>query len=598
MLGTPVAVSDDTASGPAPATTVSSAADGRTFVVAERVAWSLVWLAVLTGGVDVWGFWWSSPLVVVLAPAMVVAGVIGTAWCWLVTDPRGRAFQAVGFLCVMVTALFPQAIVIHTRIFYKTDAAAFDHVAARALMHGTDPYTMSMSAAAHFLQVPDRFWTYTITGGHVSHFSYPAGSFLLYIPAFALGFRHMVVDWVDLMAWMVTGVLLFVLVRAPLRWVAALVVLTPALLGEFGTGGTDAVFLPFLVLAVWRWDRYGRDRGAGVARWIGPVALGLACAVKQTPWFCVPLLASGVFLEARRTGRPATRLVARYLATVAGVFGAVNLPFVVWQPGAWWRGTVLPFVGGLVADGQGLVTLATHGITGGVDLTMLSLAGVLSMVAIVCAFVVCYPSLKRVAILLLPIVFFFSARSLSSYLIDLFPVAVVAALTVDAAPPRRPSTAGPSRARATRLWPTVTVAVPSMGAVIVSALAFAAPPLQLAVRSVVVSRVPSAVRAVTVAVRNRTSATLTPHFMVNTGDQPDGFWTTADHRPVELGPHRSTTVTLYAPVTTPAPQIGARWLVEAYTSRPAALSTSPLELFTGGGPVSTAVAVHASRARR
>ena len=133
-------------------------------------------------------------------------------------------------------------------------------------------------------------------------------------------------------------------------------------------------------------------------------------------------------------GRAPIRVCLRYLLTVLVVFAAVNLPFLAWHPGAWWHGTLIPLTGGLVADGQGLVTLATHGLTGGVNLTMLSLAGALAMVGGVAAFVAWYPQLKRIWPLLLTIPFFFSPRSLSSYLVDLFPVALVAALSVDGVP--------------------------------------------------------------------------------------------------------------------------------------------------------------------
>jgi len=572
-------------------TTPSLTPDARDLYMAERGGWSLVWLAVLTGGINVWGFWWSSPFVVALAALMIMGGLAGTAACWFTTSPRSRLFQRLAFVAVMVTVVFPQAIEIHTRKFYTTDAAAFDHVATRALLHGSDPYVASMAPAARLLQVPDIFWTYTVNGGHVSQFSYPAGSFLLDFPAMALGFRHAVVDWVDLLAWLASGVLLFVLLPTSLRWLAALVTLTPTLLGSFSSGETDAIFVPFLILAVWRWDRFGQGPEAGPARWIGPIALGLACAIKQTPWFCVPLLVTGVFLEARIAGRPAARLALRYVLTVLAVFGAVNLPFVVWQPSAWFHGTLTPLVGGLVADGQGLISLATHGITGGADLIMLSLAGGLALVTVVTAFALWYPHLKRIWLLLLPIPLFFSPRSLSSYLVDLFPAAVVAALSVRGVAQgtwaRRRATqegrARPSGWKGVQVVPVLTVGVPALGVVIACVLAFIAPPLQLTVRSVALSHGDRVVDAVTVSVRNRTGSAVTPRFMVNTGDNPHGFWVPSDHRRVVLGARGTQTLTLYPPVLTVAPQKGARWLVEAYTGDPAWLSTSPLQVFTGSG---------------
>jgi hypothetical protein len=86
-------------------------------------------------------------------------------------------------------------------------------------------------------------------------------------------------------------------------------------------------------------------------------------------------------------------------------------------------------------------------------------------------------------------------------------------------------------------------------------------------------------------VRNTTGGTVTPHFMVTIGSEhPDGFWHPADHRPVVLGPGASTTVTIVPPGYTSAPPHGTHWLVEAYTSSPAALSTTPLLFWTLGKP--------------
>jgi hypothetical protein len=552
---------------------------GRHDFLAERGAWSLVWLAVVTGGVSLWGFWWWSPAVIGLAPLMVLGGLIGVAASWLVQSPRSRLFQRLALGAVVVTVLFPQSVEISTGSFYATDSAAFDQGAARALVHGTDPYVTSLQGVAHLLSVPSHFWTYTVEGGHVTQFSYPAGSFLLSLPATALGV-HLPVDWTDLVAWLVTIVLLFVLLPSPLRWLAGLVGLTPFFVGSFSSGGTDAMFLPFLVMAVWRWDRYGRRSEAGLARWIGPIALGAACAVKQTPWFAVPMLVTGVFLEARGRGSAAARLSARYLLTVGAVFAALNLPFLLWHPRAWMHGTLIPLTGGLVADGQGLVTLATHGLTGGVNLNLLSVAGAMAMVGSVAAFVAWYPHLKRIWPLLLTIPFFISPRSLSSYVIDLFPVAVVAALSVDGPPVRGAEAWTTSRRQLAR--PSVlVVALSGVGVVLASLMAFNGPPLQVSVGRVITSHDGRQLNAVTVSVVNETSTALVPHFLVNTATSQDyeGFWLPSERGPVVLEPHVRETITLRPPAPQAAPRRGARWLVEAYTPGPSWLSTSSLQTF-------------------
>jgi len=562
---------------PATAAPGSPAPAGAERFPAERWGWTLVWLGLLTGGVNVWGFWWSSPLTVVLAAVMVLGGIAGMVATWVVS-PRAGPLQWLGQLGALTCAAFPQAVVIHTSTYYHTDSAAFVDVSAHALLHGENPYTTSMAAAARLLRVPDRYWTYTTTGSHVAHASYPAGSFLVDMPALLLGLGHHVVDWMDLAAWLVTGVLVFVLLPVTLRWLAALVTLTPIFIGMFGNSGTDASFLPCLVLAVWRWDRFGTGRQAGWSAWAGPLWLGLACSIKQLPWFCVPFLATGVWVEARARGASGTRTAARYLGLVAAAFAVVNLPFALWHAGPWLHGTLTPFVDPLVADGQGLVGLATHGVTGGVDLTVLTVAGALSYLCLLSGFAAFYPRLKRIWPLLLPAVFFFSARSLSSYLVDLFPVALVAATTTGGAPlpvRRAGSRGGRGRRRAIALC-----GVLGIGVVAASALAFGRAPLRLSVLGVQTSHRGRGLEAVTVTVRNDSGAALTPRFLVNTGDNPNGFWYPADGRPPVVGPHRAATLTLYAPAGTVAPQKGAHWLVEAYTGR--SLSTSSPVLWRSG----------------
>ena len=313
--------------------------------------------------------------------------------------------------------------------------------------------------------------------------------------------------------------------------------------------------------------------------------LGLACSIKQLPWFCVPMLAAGVFLEARAAGHRPVATATRYVGVVAATFAVINIPFALWHAGPWLHGTFTPFADPLVADGQGLVALATHGVTGGVDLPLLTAAGAFTYLGVLSAFVVFYPGLKRIWPLLLPLVFFFSTRSLSSYLVDLFPVAVVAAITVGAARSgaSRPAPVSGRETRGRRPVPRRGVALVALLALAVtgtSAAAFSGAPLSLSVRAVRTSHGGSSLDAVTVTVHNRTDGTVTPHFLVNTGSNPDGFWLPAHHRAVVVGAHRSETVTLWSPVGTSTPQKGAHWLVEAYTAR--SLSTSPAVLWRQG----------------
>lgn len=470
----------------------------------------------------------------------------------------------------IVAVATPQVVNIHTRIYYPTDSAALDHVAARVMSHGHNPYITSLSSAGDLLNIATRYWTYTVSGSHIVNVSYPAGAFLAYVPAFLLGFHHEVVDWVDLYAWLISAVLLFFLVPRSLRWIAVLITLAGVFTGLFSGGGTDAVSIPFSILAVWRWDRYAQGKGTGLAGWIGPFALGLACSIKQTPWFCVPFLVVGIYIETRRSGRPGFPVVARYLGIVLGVFAAVNLPFVIGSPAAWWHGVMTPMTQGLVADGQGLVVIALHGLTGGVNLTLFTYASVFAYLALLVAFVAWYAWLKWIWLFLFPVFFFFSPRSFTAYLVDLFPAAVVAVLSVKGARTAEPAFTW-GRFRVSRL----SVGALALATSVISGLSFTGAPLSLSVSGTSIGSDHQHLKAVTVTVANRTASPVTPHFMVDVGGpHPTGFWTTKANRPVVIGPHQSVTVTLFPPTPTYFPPWASDWVVDAYTANPGFLSTT------------------------
>lgn len=558
--------------------------------LAERAAWSLVWVAVLADGVGAWHVWRSTPDAIAVAPALVLIGLGGLIATWIVVTPRNLVFQWLGFSLVMATVLYPQFIEIHHRSFANTDVSALGEVAARLFSHGHNPYTWSLASASRLMFVPIRTWTYTVTGGHIVRTSYPAGSFLFDALAMKLGFHHMVVDWLDLWAWVATGVLIFCLLPSSLRWLGGLLASSSIFVGTFGAGGTDALFMPFLILAVWQWDRFAR-KDARAIRWAGPVALGIACTIKQTPWFLVPLLVVGVGMEARYQERPALRVMASYAAVVVGVFLAINLPFIIWSPGPWLKGVMLPFLGGLVASGQGLVVVATHGLTGGANLSLLSDSSILLYLAVVVAFAAWYRSLKRVWVLLVPLVLFLSPRSLPIYLLELIPVAVIAAVTVEGAPAllvREDDSLRTTLAARVRVAGDVAlrhagklVAPLAIGAMVVAGLALTSHPLRLQVDSVKATPGARFIVAVVVTVHNETGQTVRPYLNVDNGGSVEAFWTADGRTSFSVPPHGSVTVKLRPELPTPVPATKAHWLVNAYTAQPDALTTSAILTWHG-----------------
>jgi hypothetical protein len=541
---------------------------------------------VLASSLSYWGSWSAGLWAAVLAPLLVAGAIAGLILVWTVRSPWSRAMQWAGMAAALVAVAVPQGTFIHLRHYYATDSAAFDQVASRLLLAGRNPYATSLAAAGRLLHPASAYWTYQFDGTHTAGISYPAGSFLFGSLVMGLGAHHMVTDWLDLGAWLVTGVLVFCMLPSFLRWLAPMLLMTGALVGGFASGGTDALFVPFLVVAVWRWDRYPGRATAWLPAWVGPVSLGIACSVKQTPWFCVPFLLVGVAAEARRSGRSPARTTLGYGAWTVGAFVLVNLPFLVWAPSDWARGTLLPMVQPLVPDGQGIVTLALHGLTGGVVLPWLTVAAVLVLVALLAAFAWWEDRLRRVWLFLVPVVLYLPSRSLANYLLDLVPAALVAALSVGDGPGEPPE-AGSTRRN--RWLPRLTVALPSVVAAAALVVAFTSAPLTLTVDGYAAGGVATVdgglhfVR-VDVIVHNRSDHALFPRFMVSAGGgHPAGFWAATPVRgesPVPAG--GTTDFVLVPPRYTSAPGHGDRWLVQAYTVDPDALSTSSLQYWTPG----------------
>ena len=542
-----------------------------------RVGWSLGALGIVFWGLRVWTASTSAAWVNPLALVLVLSGLALGVWVFAAPRPPGRAAQAT-IMLVLVAAIVSWAYLeVLRQPAYGTDEVAFDQYAAELLRHGANPYTHSLLPALQRFLVPPIYHTYLLSGGEVSRFSYPALSFLAYIPALLLGVRQQAAVFTDIAAWAAAFLFLWRLLPAGLGWAAAL------LLGfltyvNFVVGGvTDALFMPFLFLALWRWDRYHDPEEPGVARWLSPVALGLAAAVKQTPWFIVPFLLVGLAHEGRaRGGRAWLTLPARYLAVAAIPFAAVNLPFVVVNPAAWARGVMLPLLSPTVPGGQGLVNLSLFAQVGG-NLREYTYAGALALASAVIAFALYYPNLKRALVPLVAVVFFWPTRSFASYLIDLTPAAVLAATTVRSAPALAPLFG--------RLRPLI-LAIPV--AAFTTALMFivsSRPPLELKVVGVRSTGQLRTINGIALRITNRSSHPLRPHFAVINGGYLTSFWyplrSTTQTRAVVLRPHGSARIFLRAPNAQSMPSIEAGFVVEAFTASPATVSASNLVPPTG-----------------
>ena len=545
--------------------------------VVARAWWTVAGLTVLLWGFQLYGYVDVYPLI---GLAVVVLGLWGIGTMVAVWQPRtagpvlGRILAGTTLgLSVGAFGLW-SFLQVRTVPAYGTDEIAFDQYAAQLLRHGINPYTHSMAPAFSLFHVSPDGYTFLLDGHAVTSLSYPALSFLAYVPFLMAGWSSQLAVVVNVVAWAAAIVLSFVLLPRRLRPLA-IVVGSFAVYISYAVGGvTDALFVPLLIGAVYQWDRFAHGRSWLL--WRGPVLLGLAMAVKQTPWLVLPFLVGALVLEASRERGWADglRTGARYVAIALAAFAVPNLPFLVASPHAWMSGILTPIASHTVPAGQGLVGLTLFLGLGGGSLAAYTVAAVVVYASLWLVFVATYPSLKAWAVLCPTVVLFFGARSFGSYLVTLLPAAIVAAASVVPGGPalRR---AGPTRPRAA--WVVVGGLVASL--VAIGAIFTSSAPLTVRIVSVRTSGQLATVVRLGIEVENRSGHTVHPAFTVESGGQLTAFWPMRDG-PAALAPGAHAHYTLLAPNFFAQPPITGGFQVVGFSSAPATVSVSPSYLLT------------------
>lgn len=487
----------------------------------------------------------------------------------------------------------------HNNPAYGTDELAFDQYAAQLLHHGLNPYAHSMGPAFPMFRLSPDQYTYTTSGAEVLSLSYPSLSFLLYWPFIALGWTTEAGNAVDMIAWLVTILMMFVLLPKNVRAVALLIGVADVYLGTVTGGVTDVLYIPFLILAAYKWDRFGTSRRS----YIGPIALGLAMAVKQTPWPLLVFMLVAIALdEFDRAGLDAAlRRAGRYLGVVLVAFLIPNLPFIILSPHAWFNGVITPFEAKMVPSGQGIVALTMFAHLGGGSLVAFSVAMVLVGVLVLGAFIATYPLLRPVTFLLAAIVYLFAARSQTNYLIEFVPVAIIGAVTIGPArwpaltllPETRarlrssqplaavrewttsalshtPSARGPLRSRR---WGVALAAVATLAAASVLYTLTTPSPLSVRITGFETTGFLGGIKELSVDVRNNTDKPLRPHYTIQTKNGDTTFWKIW-LGPHTIAPHHTGQLQLRAPNYPAEPGLGDGFSVVAFTTKPAAVSVS------------------------
>lgn len=531
----------------------------------ERAWWTLAALMLLGLSIQISFTATTFPLVIAASIVLAVAGLatLVIAWTRTMSVPRALPWVllALTLLAVVVTSITQ----VYNSPAYGTDEIAFDQYAANLALHGHNPYLHSMARSFAAYHVSPNGYTFHLDGTPVTSLSYPALAFLLYLPLLALGLHSQVAVIVNVVAWLAATLLLFVLTP---RRLAPLAVVVGGLsfYVSYAVGGvTDALFVPFVVVAAYRWDRFATSSSWRYA--YGPIALGLAMSIKQTPWFALPFVLVALWREAARARGWLRGLTVpvRYAAWAALAFALTNADYLIHSPVTWWHHITTPMSGDVVPAGQGLVGLSLFLRVGGGNLRLFALLslGVLLVLLVVVAL---GPAAVKQTIFALPsIVLFFASRSFGNYFIAMIPAAVVGAVTVAAhrrAEGRLPSFA--VRAFA--------IGIPSSAcAALFAASLMTAAPLTIDVLGIRTTGQLATVEQITVAVHNRTGHAVSPAFTIDEGGNYTTFWRIV-HGPGELAAGATTSYTLESPSFFAQPSVLGGFQVVAFSDHPAAVS--------------------------
>jgi hypothetical protein len=567
---------------------------------AEKIWWTIAGIAMLNFAIGLIGPASAFPW---LAAFVVIGGAWGLGTITVSLLALGQSPQirrcssalswASAFLLLAMFAAWA-FVQVHNSPAYGTDELAFDQYAAQLVQHGMNPYVHSMKPSFNLFRVSPDGFTYTLTGKAVTQFSYPSLAFLVYLPFLILGWSHELGVGLNLIAWAASILLMFSMLPRNMRAAALVIGLVDAYISNAVGGVTDLLYMPLLIIAAYRWDRFGLDRRS----YIAPVMVGLAMAIKQTPWpLLVFVLAALACDQHARDGiGSALRRAGRYLAIVLATFFLVNLPFIVQAPSAWVTGTLTPLVKDMVPSGQGTVALSLFLHFGGGTLFAFTVATLFMTLLTLVAYVGTYPLLRPATFMFPALIYFFASRSQTNYLIALIPVAIIGAVTVGAAPQAAPASrfdgalleAGPP-GRGWRVWlgrivgPTGPVrslrwaqAIAAAALLFVIATVYsltASSPLSMSITGVRVNGILGLVQQATVSVTNRSSSRTRPAFTIEDSRGYTTFWKVA-RGPRSLAPGQTASYQIYALNSGAEPSIAGGFTVVAFTDKPGSVSAS------------------------
>jgi hypothetical protein len=278
--------------------------------------------------------------------------VVGAFWAADLASPetekQQQRNQLVKWVLVMLAigliTILPTVLMI---IWHVTEEAphSFAHdsviqteVAINFLLDGKNPYVED------YFGTPFEDWPPPYPGLSVNpaiyHYIYMPFMFLFPLPFQVLG--EALWGWFDqrLLYLVALPIVLFVgqrLIRDPSKQLMWLLImgLSPTWVPSFIEGRNDMPVILWVVLAIFMLHR-GRMN-------VAAILLALACNTKQFSWFLVPFFfvyVAGTHIAGADTLKQGLRRAAVPFITFCLTFGVIVLPFIIWNPAAFFEDTL------------------------------------------------------------------------------------------------------------------------------------------------------------------------------------------------------------------------------------------------------------------
>lgn len=389
----------------------------------RRVGLLIAVMAIFSFSIDVY---WKAELPAhpeIVATLLVVwSGAIAIAVYVLTESPTLWIAEHVAVALLLASALLSALSIIYivSPAHLGSDVTLFTRYAALHVLEGTNPYVVSFDGAHAIFVHNDYVATPKQDGSYVTTFSYPALSFLFYVP----------LVWLGLDVRLLGSVLFFPLAvlliyrASPQEWgvLSILPLFVNLIFFNAVVIDFELLWVVPLMLAVLFWYR---DPD------VSAVWYGIACAVKQNPWLIAPFIVIRFLLEGD-TYQDGFGAGLRYGGIAGLLFALPNLYFFLDAPGAWVTGVLTPVLGGgtpLVFYGQGLAILPTTGVFA-VTQSAYTLLLLGALVFALLSYILFFEAVKDTLWLVPMVVMFFNYRGSEKYYTMFIPVAIIVLVTM------------------------------------------------------------------------------------------------------------------------------------------------------------------------